>query len=88
MGENTMKTLDECLEEAENKYSRKSTDGFNIDSLYPILKQIIKEGTKTWLTQKRQAMTDKIEKENTVYVTFFISDKLDFIDELLEELEK
>jgi hypothetical protein len=48
-------TFEEHLKIAEYKLSRKIS-GLNVDSLYPILLEIVKEGTKTWLEQKRKEL--------------------------------
>jgi hypothetical protein len=68
----TEKTLDQCFSEAENKYSRKVGNS-NVDSLYPILRTIAKEGFKEWLEQLR-------EQGQVIEVN-------QFIEKLLRELE-
>jgi hypothetical protein len=87
------KTFDECLEEAENKYSRK-VGGLNVDCLYPILNQIIKEGTKIWLTQKRQD-ENHLDDVSFLFYQGRQPEKKIFekgfkctLDELLEDLKK
>jgi hypothetical protein len=74
-----MKTFDECLDEAENKYSRKTSSGLHIDTLYPILKQIVKEGVKEWLTQNLDPNDNDDE---------FIEVINNFVKKSLEELVK
>jgi hypothetical protein len=48
--EKPQKTLDQCFDNAEQKLSRGKNR--NVDSLYPILRMIAKEGFKEWLEQK------------------------------------
>jgi hypothetical protein len=77
------KTFEECLKEAEDKFSRKADGKNNTDSLYPILMTIVKEGTKEWLTQKRREKNrNKCLCENCIFT------RLETFDELLEELQK
>jgi hypothetical protein len=83
-----MKTFDECLAEAENKYSRKGTGGFNVDCLYPILKQIVKEGTKTWLTQRRILAASIDERIYDPLARSYLQGVICELDKLLEELDK
>lgn len=60
-----MKDLNTCLEEAENKFSRHGPNGDlgNIDSLYPILRMIVKQGFIEWLKELREQM-EKTEFAN------------------------
>jgi hypothetical protein len=82
-----MKTLKQILKTKRPDSVMVSTNpSFNQKSYWE--KDII-EAVKEWLTQKRKVMTDKVESASTgVYGTYFISDKLDFIDEQLKELKK
>ena len=80
-----MKTFDQCLEEAENKYNRKSDGKNNTDILYPILRLIVKEGTKTWLQQYRKEVKKEFLLEYLLTPVDAI--KADFINKLLADLE-
>lgn len=59
--EKHQKTLDQCFDDAEQKLSRGKNH--NIDSLYPILRMIAKEGFKKWLEQKNSKLNYLTEKE-------------------------
>ncbi len=80
-----MKTFDQCLEEAENKYSRKADGKNNTDALYPILRLIVKEGTKTWLQQYRKEVKKEFLLEYLLTPVDAI--KADFINKLLADIE-
>lgn len=70
-----MKTYLRCLEETTKKYGRGKNGEIDLQ-LYPIQWQIIKEGTKEWLTQKRES---EFYNERSSFI---------FIEELLEELKQ
>ena len=76
MSEETRKALDQFLDEAEQKLSRGK--GHDIDSLYPILRMIVKEGLKNWITQYQNERTRESEMSEGAYLQ---------LEELLKELE-
>ena len=76
-----MKTLDQCLQESEEKYSRKVNEQ-NVDCLYPILNYIIKVGVKEWLRERKQELENRTLNDYT-------RDLLKWeYDERIAELEK
>jgi hypothetical protein len=79
-----MKDLNTCLEEAENKFSRHGPNGDlgNIDSLYPILRMIAKQGFIEWLKELRVKMEETEFANQAVKLS-----RLYQIDEIIAGIE-
>jgi recombinational DNA repair protein (RecF pathway) len=78
-----MKTLDQCLDESEDKLSRRirgkaDIKGTKVDTLYPILTMIVKDGVKVWLTQYLNERTRESERSEGAYLQ---------LEEILKDLE-
>ena len=77
-----MKDLNLCLEEAENKFSRKADGKSNTDSLYPILRMIAKQGFIEWLKELRTKMEQTEFASQSVKLS-----RLYQIDEIIAGIE-
>jgi len=78
-----MKTLDQCLDASEDKLSRRikgkaDIPDTKVDTLYPILTMIVKDGVKAWLTQYQNERTRESERSEGAYLQ---------LEELLKSLE-